>query len=59
MDDDWRQGGLDELGGVVDGVRVQHHQLQGPRQLEDPLDFALYFGWGRKAEQLRPQHCLH
>jgi len=36
------QGGLEELRRVVDGVSVQHHQLQGSGQLEDPLDFTLH-----------------
>lgn len=43
MDDDGGQGGLEELGWVVDGVGVQHHQLQGAGQLKDPLDLTLHF----------------
>lgn len=42
MDDDGGQRGLEELRRVVDGVGVQHHQLQGASQLEDPLDLALH-----------------
>lgn len=46
MDDDGGQGGLEQLGGVVDGVCVQDDQLQRARQLEDPLDLALDLGCG-------------
>lgn len=42
VDDDGSQGGLEELGRVVDGVGVQHHQLQGAGQLKDPLDLTLH-----------------
>lgn len=42
MNNNWGQGGLEELGWVVDGVRIQHNQLQGARQLEDPLDLTLH-----------------
>lgn len=42
MNNNWGQGGLEELGWVVDGVRIKHNQLQGARQLEDPLDLALH-----------------
>lgn len=42
MYDDGSQGGLEELGRVVDGVGVQHHQLQGASQLKDPLDLTLH-----------------
>lgn len=44
VDDDGRQGGFGQLRGVVDGVGVQDHQLQGFGQLEDPLDLALDLG---------------
>lgn len=42
MNNDGGQRGLEELGRVVDGVGVQHHQLQGAGQLEDPLDLTLH-----------------
>lgn len=42
-DDDGSQGGLGELGRVVDGVGVQHHQLQGFGQLEYALNLTLHF----------------
>lgn len=42
VNDDGGQGGFEELGRVVDGVGVQHHQLQGAGQLEDPLDLTLH-----------------
>lgn len=41
VDDDGRQRGFGQLRGVVDGVCVQDHQLQGLGQLKDPLDLAL------------------
>lgn len=41
MDDDGGQGGFEELGWVVDGVSIQHHQLQGAGQLKDPLNLTL------------------
>lgn len=42
MNDDGGQRGLEELGRVVDGVGVQHHQLQGAGQLKDPLNLTLH-----------------
>ena len=36
------EGGLEQLGGVVDGVAVEHDQLEGLGQLEDPLDLVLH-----------------
>lgn len=42
MDDDGGQGSLEELGRVVDGVGVEHHQLQGASQLKDPLNLTLH-----------------
>lgn len=44
VNDDGGQRGLEELRRVVDGVGVQHHQLQGAGQLEDPLDLTLHLG---------------
>lgn len=44
MDDDGGQRGLEELGWMVDGVGVQHHQLQGAGQLEDPFNLTLDLG---------------
>lgn len=41
VDDDGGEGGLPQLGGVIDGVRVQDHQLQRPGQLENPLNLTL------------------
>lgn len=46
VDDDGCQGGLGQLGRVVDGVSVQHHQLQGLGQLKDAFDLTLHLGWG-------------
>lgn len=43
MDDDGGQGGLEELSWMVDGVSVQHHQLQGASQLKDPFNLTLHF----------------
>lgn len=48
VNNNWGQWGLEELRWVVDGVRIQHNQLQGPRQLEDPLDLTLHLGWWDK-----------
>lgn len=48
VDDDGRQRRLPQLRRVVDGVGVQNHQLQRPRQLEDPLDLTLDFSWTRE-----------
>lgn len=48
MDDDRRQRGLNELCWMVDGVSIQHHQLQRPGQLKDPLDFTLDFRYEEK-----------
>lgn len=45
MNNDGGQGGLEELGWVVDGVSVQHHQLQGAGQLKDPLNLTLHLSW--------------
>lgn len=42
VNDDGGQRGLEELGWVVDGVGVQHHQLQGAGQLKDPLNLTLH-----------------
>lgn len=39
---DGGKGGLEELPRVVDGVGIQHHQLQRAGQLEDPLDLTLH-----------------
>ncbi len=41
IDNDWSERGFGELGGMVDGVAVEHDQLQRSRQLEDPLDLGL------------------
>lgn len=41
VDDDGCEGGFGELRGVVDGVRVQNHQLQGFGEFEYPLDLTL------------------
>ena len=41
VDDDGGQGGLEELGRVVDRVGVQHYQLEGLSQLKDPLYLTL------------------
>ena len=41
IDKDGVEGGLEQLAGVVDGVTVEHHELQRLRQLEDPLDLVL------------------
>lgn len=43
--DDGCQRGFGELGGMVDGVRVQDHQLQGFGQFEYPLDLTLDLSW--------------
>ena len=45
VDDDRGQGGLSQLGRVVDGVCVQNHQLQGPGQLKDTLYLTLHFSY--------------
>lgn len=42
MDYDGGQGSLQELGRVVDGVSVEHYQLQGASQLKDPLNLTLH-----------------
>lgn len=36
---------------MVDGVSVQGDQLQGPGQLEDPLNLALYLSWGMESRE--------
>ena len=41
IDKDGVERGLEQLAGVVDGVAVEHHELQGLRQLEDSLDLVL------------------
>lgn len=41
VDDDGREGGFGELRGMVDGVRVQNHQLQGFGELKYPLNLTL------------------
>lgn len=45
VDDDGGEGSLPQLWGVVDGVRVQNHQLERPGQLENPLNLTLDFSW--------------
>lgn len=39
-----RQRCLGQLRRMVDGVAVEHDQLQGTRQLKDALDFRLHLG---------------
>lgn len=41
VDDDGREGGFGELCWVVDGVRVQNHQLQSFGEFKYPLDLTL------------------
>lgn len=41
VDDDGGEGSLAQLRGVVDGVRVQDHQLERPGQFENPLNLTL------------------
>lgn len=45
VDNDGGEGGLPQLWGVVDGVRVQDHQLERPGQLENPLNLTLDLSW--------------
>ncbi|TNN73107.1 hypothetical protein EYF80_016593 [Liparis tanakae] len=45
VDDDGRQGGFGELRRMVDGVRVQDHQLQGFGEFEYPLNLTLDLRW--------------
>lgn len=45
VNNDGGQRSFRELGWVVDGVSVQGDQLQGPGQLEDPLNLTLYLSW--------------
>lgn len=41
VDDDGGQWGLEELGWMVYGVGIQHHQLQALSKLKDPLNLTL------------------
>lgn len=43
IDNDGSQRGFGQLGWVVDGVCIQHYQLQGLGQFKDPLNLALDF----------------
>ena len=52
VDNDGGQGGFGQLGGVVDGVCIQHHQLQRLGQLKDPLDLTLDFSCKEHASEL-------
>ena len=47
VDDDGGEGSLAQLRGVVDGVRVQDHQLERPGQFENPLNLTLDLSWGK------------
>lgn len=41
VDNDWSEGCFSKLCGVVDGVSVQNHQLQGFGKLKYPLNLTL------------------
>ena len=48
--DYWRQGGLGQLRGVIDGIAVENNQLHTTTKLKNSLNFGLHFGQVGRAE---------